>query len=515
MAVLVDQLRYLVEDHPDEVAYRVVTPDDLDGHAMTFRTWDDTASRLARGLMSRGIVPGDRVALVTDPSDALHHLKAYAGIHKAGAVTVPVNTKMSRPEMAQVLAHAEPRVMIASPSRLEVATRLRRELESVEELFSTGDGEQGAKGWEDLLDTDPTDVQAPIDGDDPADIVYTSGTTGRPKGVLTRHRNAGALSLTKPEWNGMNWFHASPMFTSAGQSFIYVPMRLGMTGLYMSRFSAASFLDLVEQGRIQMAFLVPAMVELLLAREDIGERDLSGLNLVSVGSAPLAPASLQRLNDLLPNGSALNAFALTESGSAHIILPADEVSRRPGSVGRAIPPVEVAIVDEDGTHLPTGEVGEVWLRNPGREREYFRDPEATAETWQDGWLRSGDLGYLDEDGFLYIVGRRKDIIIRGGHNIHAVDVEAALYQHPGVAEAAVIGVPNPVLGEDVAAVVVRTPNTEVDEAELIAWCEERVASYAVPRSVSFRDELPRNPTGKVLKDRLRIALTDGGDQVPK
>ncbi len=511
MAVLPDQLRYLVEDHPDEVAYRVVTADDLTGRSMTFREWDAAANRLARGLMALGIEPGDRVALVTDASDALHHLQAYTGIHKAGAVTVPVNTKMSRPEMQHVVAHAEPRVVIASPPRVEVALHLREAVGSVEHLFSTGDGDLGAKGWEDLLATDDSDVQAPIGGDDPADIVYTSGTTGRPKGVLTRHRNAGVLPLSPPEWNGMHWFHASPLFTSAGQSFIYVPMRLGMTGLYMSRFSAAAFLDLAEQGEIQMAFLVPAMVELLLAREDIEERDLSRLNLVSVGSAPLAPASLQRLDQLLPNGSTLNAFALTESGSAHIILPADEVAKRPGSVGRAIPPVEVAIVDEEGEHLPAGEVGEVWLRNPGREREYFRDPEATAETWQDGWLRSGDLGYLDDDGFLYIVGRRKDIIIRGGHNIHAVDVEAALYEHPGVAEAAVVGVPNRVLGEEVAAVVVRSSGSRVDGEELIRWCEDRVASYAVPRKVVFRETLPRNPTGKIVKDELRESLVDGDD----
>jgi acyl-CoA synthetase (AMP-forming)/AMP-acid ligase II len=197
-----------------------------------------------------------------------------------------------------------------------------------------------------------------------------------------------------------------------------------------------------------------------------------------------------------------NSWGMTEAGPAFCFMPPEEQAKRAGSVGRPVPPTEFKIVDEAGTERPPREIGELIVRNPGREREYFNDPEATASTWRDGWLHSGDLAYVDEDGFLYIVGRQKDVIIRGGNNVHATDVEAVLYEHPAIQEAAVAGVDHPVLGEDIGAWVVVAPGCEVTEAEVTAFCAERLADYKVPRRLTVVDELPRNATGKVLKQEL-------------
>ncbi|HEX9765939.1 MAG TPA: AMP-binding protein [Nitriliruptorales bacterium] len=501
-----DQLRLLVAEHPEKVAYRLVHPGG-EREEVTFGQWDADASRLARGLVDRGFAKGDIVGGLFTQADALQQIRAYAGIHKAGGVHVPVNAKFTPGEVAQVLAHAEPRWLVVTPSLAGLVDEILDRVPTVQQVISTGRAFGDAAAWADVLADDATDIQVDVSEDDMCDILYTSGTTGRPKGVLLRHRTAFSVEPGRPDWNGMGWFHASPMFTTAGLSFVYVPMRLGMTANYMSRFDAATFLDLAESRTIQMCFLVPAFVEMILAEPDIEERDLSGMFMVTVGSAPIAPAALSRLQQLMPQAMISNAFGMTESGSANMALPVGELEKRPGSVGKPTPPVEVRIIGEDGSTLAAGEIGEVCLRNPGQEREYYKDPEATALMWRDGWLHTGDLGRVDEDGFLYIVGRIKDVIIRGGHNVHAADVEGVLYEHPDVREAAVVGVPHEVLGEEVAAAVVLVGGAGSSAEDLVTWCKQRVAGFAYPRTVTIVTELPRNATGKVLKKMLAEQLT--------
>jgi acyl-CoA synthetase (AMP-forming)/AMP-acid ligase II len=226
----------------------------------------------------------------------------------------------------------------------------------------------------------------------------------------------------------------------------------------------------------------------------------------SVGSAPLAPYVVERLQDKMPDAMVSNNYGMTEAGSAYCIMPKGEAVKRPGSVGQIAAPAVVRIVDEQSRTLPPDEVGEVRLQMPGRQREYYQDPEATAETWRDGWLITGDLGKLDADGYLYIVGRSKDVIIRGGNNVHATDVEHVLVQHDAVKEVAVVGAPHPVLGEDVVAFVVLQPGAGADAEALRAFGLEHLADYKVPRQFVFVDELPRNPTGKVIKPELRARL---------
>ena len=224
--------------------------------------------------------------------------------------------------------------------------------------------------------------------------------------------------------------------------------------------------------------------------------------MASLGSAPLAPETMRRLQEKLPDCWVSNNWGMTEAGSAYCVLPPEEAARRVGSVGRPMPPVELKVVDGSGSELPPGQVGELLVRNPGREREYFNHPEATARTWRDGWLHSGDLARLDEDGYLYIVGRQKDVIIRGGNNVHAGDVESVILEYPGIQEVAVAGVPHPVLGEDVAAWIVPAAGHQLDRDDLRTFLAVRLSDYKIPRQVNVVTELPRNATGKVVKHML-------------
>jgi acyl-CoA synthetase (AMP-forming)/AMP-acid ligase II len=298
--------------------------------------------------------------------------------------------------------------------------------------------------------------------------------------------------------------HGSPLFTFAGISFVYNPMKMGMTALYMPKFDAGAWLAAVERERPGAAFIVPAMAQLLIAHPRFDSADLSSLWMCSLGSAPLAPNTLRRLQEKLPDATVSNGYGMTEAGPAYCSMPKEETSRRIGSVGQPMPPMEVRSVASDGSVLAPGEVGEIHIRMPGREREYYNDPEATAATWEDGWLHTGDLGYLDDDGYLYIVGRQKEVIIRGGNNIYATDIEGVLLEHPLVQEAAVVGVAHDVLGEDLAAFAVVRPGATLSADELQGFCAERLADYKVPRRITFLDELPRNATGKVLKHELAL-----------
>ncbi len=498
MPLVSDQIRLNAQAFPDDVAYRLV-----DGPAMTHAEWDRQASRVARGLIERGVEPQERVALLFDPDDALYHLQAYMGVHKAGGACVPINARLSSGEIRRIFEHCEPTAVLASQRLADLIRDVVDEVPSIHTTATTGDGARLGLAWEELLSEDEDDVQADIDENDIADILYTSGTTGMPKGVVARHNRATQIDVDKPDAvTGLGWLHASPFFTFAGISLTAVPLRLGFTGMYMPHFDAGRWLQLVEEEPVAFAFIVPAMAELIVAHEDFDKRDLSSLMMLTTGSAPIATSTLLTLQKRLPNATISNAYSMTEAGQAYTVMPEGELEKRPGAVGQPVPPLEVRIVDEYGEALPAGEIGEVVMRNPGKEREYFRDPEASSRTWKDGWLYSEDLGYLDEDGFLYITGRKKDVIIRGGNNIYAGDVENTLYEHPKVLQAAVVGVPHKVLGEDVAAYIVPVRDGELTADEIEAFCEQQLADYKRPRHVRIVDELPRNAMGKVLKRRL-------------
>jgi acyl-CoA synthetase (AMP-forming)/AMP-acid ligase II len=503
--LLTDHLRAMAAAFPDEIGYRVV-----DGGHMTFAEWEAESNRLARALVGMGVAKGDRVSIYLRGEEALRFMVAYSAVHKAGAVAVPTNIRLADAELERLLGHAQVRVVLTDTELSPLAHQVAGAIGSVAHVVVAPSTEEtGEPHWSwSTGGTDDSTFQVALSGDDLADILYTSGTTGLPKGVAVRHRNVALIpGAPNPTFSGQHWLHASPLFTFAGIGFIYNPMQLGLSGVYQPRFDAGRWLEVVEELRPQFVFLVPSMAQLIVAHPRFAEAELSSIVICAVGSAPLLPATLRALQERMPEASVSNSYGMTEAGPAYCSMPKGESLRRIGSVGQPVAPLQVRIVDEAGADVPTGEVGEAILRMPGREREYYRDADATAGMWRDGWLYSGDLARLDEDGYLYIVGRKKDVIIRGGNNIHAVDVEAVLLEHPDVVEAAVVGVPHAVLGEDVAAVVVLAPGSAVSADELHEHCAGGLADYKVPRRIEFSDELPRNATGKVLKAQLRDRLT--------
>ena len=541
--LLTDQLRMMAESYPDALGYRI-----LDGGSITFSQWEQDSNRLARGLADLGISKGDRVAIYFETCDALQWILSYSAVHKAGAVVVPLNTRLAPRELALILEHSGSLAILTAGNLVSNARSLAAGAENVRWLITgvqagaqgpssdnsdnsstsatTPAGTQTQAGpapagiststdsrgshpvteisLEEVLAADEGAFQVTLVEDDLADIMYTSGTTGMPKGVAVKHKSASLLPNAVPAWLGAMWMHSSPLFTFAGISFVYNPMKLGMTGLYQPQFDAARWIRAVEEDRPTAAFIVPAMARLLLGHENFETADLSSITILAIGSAPITPNTLAALQRRMPSAMVTNGYGLTEAGPAFCAMPAGESERHVGSVGQPLAPMEVRIA-KDGSDQPAGEVGEVLIRMPGREREYFNDPEATERTWIGGWLHTGDLGYLDQDGYLYLVGRDKEVVIRGGNNIYPIDVEAAILEHPAVEDAAVIGIPHDVLGEDIAAFVELRPSAAITVEELRSFCTERLADYKVPRKITFVDALPRNATGKVLKHQLSVS----------
>ncbi len=498
---LPDQLRLMAAAYPDAMAYRNLG----NQTSITFLQWERRSNQLARGWRERGIRKGDLVAIYLEAAQILDWIVAYSAVHKLGAVAVPTNNRLTPTEVRRVFDHAEISAVVASGTYDSAVEPLLGLLASLRVVVTVGPSTlSGAVDLEAVMSDDYGEIQEPIAEDDLADVVYTSGTTGMPKGVAVRHRHVALLPNTHPEWRGSAWLTATPVFTFAGLGFIYNPMKTGMSVLYLPKFDARQWLDIVERERPTIAFLVPAMAQLLIHHPAFATADLSSLTTVSLGSAPLAPETLSRLQAKLPAAAVLNSYGMTEGGYATFTMDPEGARKRPGAVGRPKPPTEVRIV-EDGRALEAGAVGEVITRNPNGHREYYKDPEATARIWDGGWLRTGDLGYLDEDGYLYISGRKKEMIIRGGMNIYANDVEAVLMAHPDVVEAAVVPVPHPVLGEDVAAYVVCRPGIELTGEALQEFARTQLADYKVPRHMTFLAELPRNAGGKVIKRDLVAA----------
>ncbi len=513
-----EQLHAMAEAFGDETAYTVVGRG-----SMTFAEWDTAATRLAHGLVASGVAPGDRVALHLQATNALRWMSIYSAIHRAGAVAVPFNPQLTRPEVARMLEHSGTTVVFVEHSLLdrhlpggpalvvgvpEAGADGTSDLVDGVDGVDLVDGVDGAVRWSAMLHPDTEYFQVPRDRGDLADILYTSGTTGHPKAVAVRHDNSSLVPFRKPVWSGGSWLHASPPYTFAGIAFVLTPMKLGLRGIYLASFDAGTWQETVEQERPGSVFLVPAMATLLLEHPHFAEADLQSVQLCTVGSAPLAPAVLEQLQTKMPTALVSNNYGMTEAGSVYCMMPPGEAIRRPGSVGKPLPPAEIICAGADGLPMPAGQIGEVRMRIPGRAREYYGDPEATASTWVDGWLMTGDLGRIDEDGYLYIVGRSKDVIIRGGNNIHPTDVEHAVALHPAIHEVSVLGVPHPVLGEDVVACVVLRPGHEADGDVLREHTLEYLARSKVPRRWYFFEALPRNATGKVVKDELRTQIPD-------
>jgi long-chain acyl-CoA synthetase len=479
----------------------------FDGGQLTYLQLDQASDRLAATLAATGIKPGDPVALQLP--NIPQFLISYFGILKAGAIVVPLNVLLKAPEVAFHLGDSGARILITWEGILAEAIK-GAEAAGLDQVYAVGHAEAsgGVMPFERLLAAAvPRYEMAAREPADTAVVVYTSGTTGRPKGAELTHMqlymNAdipGRLFGILPDdvvIAVLPWFHVFGL-----SSVLNVCVRFGCTMSLVPRFTAAAVLTAVERDRATIFDGVPTMFADLLSCPDLDRYDLSSLRIAISGGAsipaPLLDAFEERFRVLI-----LEGYGLTETASTTTFnVSADE--RRVYSVGKPIWGTQTEVWDEQGRPLPPGpeNVGEVVTRGMHVMKGYLHNPEATASAFTGDWLHTGDLGYFDEDGFLFIVSRKKEMIIRGGYNVYPSEIENVLHAHPAVAEAAVVGVPDSRLGEEVMAVVITRPQVVLAEAELVSYCRERLAAYKVPRIFQFRAELPKNTLGKVLKDEL-------------
>jgi len=491
VSLLPDELRAVAERFPDRVAVDVFA-----GDALTFAGWDARSNTLARALVDRGVTPGDRVMLLLPPELADRFALAYVAAHKAGAVVVPVNPRYAPRELEHIAASADPALIVTGGDQEARA----RALQSTRVL---GDNE-----WAEVTRGDTGSFRVPRAGSDLAEILYTSGTTGLPKGVTSTHDSVLA-NEAKPLEQLLTLLHSAPLPTTFGSlGALIMPLRLAMTSIALPRFDTDRFAALIEERRPTWLLMVPAQILLLLESGALAGRDTGSVRMVMFGSAPTPPHSLPALAEAFPRAALVNGYGLTEGGGSTCTMPPGELLRRPGSVGKPVAGASVRILDDDGHERPLGAVGEVTIRLAAGERSYWNDPEATVRTWRDGWVHTGDLGYFDADGFLYLVDRKKDMINRGGYNVYSIEVESALYEHPDVAEVAVIGVPHDVLGHDVCAVVrLRNGSAPLDVESVRAFLADRLADYKLPRRLVVRETpLPRSGMHKVDKKALLAAV---------
>ncbi len=487
-------------NRPDVVAIR------CGPRALTYAELDDRSSRLAQALLSAGVRAGDRVAHLDRTAPEVVEL--LFATSKIGAVMVPLNWRLAPAELTTIVADAGCKVMIAGPSYREVAREIARDVHQPLEVVNTG--EEYGQWLEAHPPTDPGQRAAP---NDVAVQMYTSGTTGLPKGVLTTQRNLAAAYLSAELWafdSRSISLTPLPMFHIGGIGWAYLGLVSGATTILVSEFDAAQVLDLLEYQHVTNAVFVPTILQMLAAVPGADQRDYSSLRSIAYGASPITTpvlrAALRTFRCPL-----FGVYGLTETtGGVVQLAPEDHDADGPRqyllrSAGRPLPWVEMRIVDPlADRECAVGEVGEVWLRAPNVMAGYYsRSAETAAALTPDGWLRTGDGGYRDEDGYLFLTDRIKDMIVSGGENIYPIEVEEVLSQHSDVAEVAVIGVPDDRWGEAVKALVVRAPGSGIDAGELTTFARGKLAGYKLPRSVEFVAELPRTPAGKVLKRDLR------------
>ncbi|MEU8318825.1 class I adenylate-forming enzyme family protein [Nonomuraea sp. NPDC048881] len=486
---------------------------------VTFEEHFRRAATLARRLVEEyGVTKGDRVAIAM--RNYPEWVVSFSAALAAGAIAVPLNAWWTEAELAYGVHDSGAKVLIADGER---AVRLAST--GVPMIVTRGEAPEGARSFGDVLGEVTADVRLPdveLSPEDPATIFYTSGTTGRPKGALGSHRNLGQSPMTvayglvrSVTMAGKDAGEAAsvrrvtlltvPLFHVTGCfSAMITSMFTGGGVVLMYKWDPEQALRLIERERVTTMIGVPTNAWQLMSHPDFGKYDLSSLTTLGYGGAPAPPKLLERITTNLPDRAPSNGYGMTETTALAIGNGGAEYHARPDSIGMPSAVVDVRVVDPMGAELPAGEVGELCVRGPNVIMGYWNQPEATAQTFVDGWLHTGDLARIDEEGFVYIVDRAKDMVIRGGENVYCAEVEAALFEHPAVDDVAVIGVPHDELGEEVGAVIRPAAGQSVTAEELRSFLADRIAKFKIPAHVWFREgELPRNPGGKILKTHLR------------
>ncbi|WP_420426229.1 long-chain-fatty-acid--CoA ligase [Algiphilus sp.] len=480
------------------------------------QTWETLEARvacLAAGLRALGVAEGDRVGILALNSD--RYLEVIYAVAWAGAVANPVNIRMAPAEIAYTLEDSDARVLFVDATFAPMLPALRAAAPSLSHVVYTDDADrpEGCHAYEEIIAGHARIDDAEVGGDALAGLFYTGGTTGKPKGVMLSHDNIMFNTL-----NGLPaldydpsavYLHAAPMFHLADMSNTHCVTVVGGTHAIIPRFDVDALLTMIARAGVTHTTLVPTMINLLLQSGRVSEYDLSSLRRLLYGASPMPEALLLQAMEALPNARFTQGYGQTEAAPIISFLPPEwhyAGSPKLTSAGRPAYGVEAAIRDDKGTELPRGSVGEICARGNNVMQGYWKRPEQTADTLRDGWLHTGDLGYMDDDGFIFVVDRVKDMIITGGENVFSVEVEGALYQHPAVQEAAVIGLPCAQWGERVHAVVVLKSGSQASAEDIQQHCRTLIAGYKVPHSVEFRTEsLPVSGAGKVLKTELRKA----------
>ena len=503
--IISQTLRRAVQQNPDGIA--TIYKD----RKRSWRDFENRVARLAAGLRALGAERGNRVAILSLNSD--RYLEYFYAVPWAGGALNPVNIRLAPPEIAYSLNDSASSILFVDDAFSDMLSKLRPLLETVQHVVFMGDGSlpDGCVDYESLIaESDPMrDISE--GGSELAGLFYTGGTTGRSKGVMLSHDNLvfNALNVV-PEMDygsGTIYMHAAPMFHLADMASTFAVTLAGGTHCIVPRFDIDDVLSFIERERVTHALLVPTMINLLVSSGRIKEFDVSSVKRMLYGASAMPESVLISAMKQMPDALFAQGYGQTEASPIITALPPD--FHVPGgdklrSAGRAALGVEVAIFDKDDTERPRCEVGEICARGPNVMLGYWGMEEASAEALRNGWLHTGDLGYMDEDGFVFIVDRVKDMIISGGENIFSVEVESAIYSHPAVQECAVVGIPHDEWVETVHAIVVPRKGNVLTEDELLSHCRELIAGYKSPRSIEFRSEpLPISGAGKILKNELR------------
>jgi fatty-acyl-CoA synthase len=491
--------------------HAIRTPDKalavFEGETTTYRQMQVNATALAGGLHERGVGPGDVVGVLS--YNCPEFLETVFAANYLGAIAMPINCRLAAPEVHYILEHSQARAFFCDAALVELGNAATGGWDDGPERVCVGK----ADGWTALADlrvtVPPSAPPRPrVAADDIHRLMYTSGTTGRPKGVMLTHANLAWKNLAHLVEFG---FTSADLGLACGPLYHVGALDLtttsliaaGATTIIHRAFEAAQVVDELERSRVTVVWLAPAMVNAIMALPDIESRDLSSVRLVINGGEKMPIPLIDRIQRTFSSAWFADAYGLTETVSGDTFLDRDSIVTKLGSVGRPCLHLELDIWDDEGRTVPAGERGEIVMRGPKVFKGYWRDPAATAAAFAGGWFHTGDIGVRDEDGYLFIVDRLKDMIVSGGENIAGSEVERVLYEHEGVLEAAVVGRPDERWGEVPVAHVVLRPGASVSGDALVEHCRERLARFKVPKDVVFLDALPRNPSGKVLKRELR------------
>ncbi|HEY2068621.1 MAG TPA: long-chain-fatty-acid--CoA ligase [Rhizomicrobium sp.] len=505
--------RVQAADRPDAIAL------DFNDRTTNYAQLDERTSRVAQGLIAGGAAPGARTGYLGKNTD--RYFEVLLGAFKARAVIVGVNWRLAPPEIAYVLNDAGCESLFVGKEFYAIVEKILPDCPKLKTIIAMDGGHASWPDYEAWRNAQVnTDPMLPVGPDDDVIQLYTSGTTGHPKGVQLTNANyfavfecLGSMPIGNYEPDDVVLI-AMPFFHVAGVNIGLLSLAQGAHGVVLGNIDPAEILRLIRDKRITYAFLVPAVILFLLQHPDRAKTDFSSLKNVSYGASPISDDVLLRAQQTF-GCSFLQVYGLTETtGGGTFLVPEDHDPARGKlrSCGKPAPGHDIRIVDDQDRSLPAGEVGEIVIRSANVMKGYWNQAAATRSAIRENWFHTGDAGFFDEDGYLYIHDRVKDMIVSGGENIYPAEVENALFGHPGIADAAVIGVPDDKWGEAVKAIVVRKEGFSPEPADIIAWARERIAGYKLPKSVDFADAIPRNPSGKVLRRELRKPYWEGRDR---